>query len=107
MIQQEYPDFQRLDDAKNDTSKAWKVPGFKVKYLFFCLLYAYNSLELLFTGPRVLTFQQRFAFIFDGKIFFFFFKLMNSKKLRFSKSTILKNFLQKFQGLDLGFSRID
>ena len=30
MIQQEYPDFQRLDDAKNDTSKAWKVPGFKV-----------------------------------------------------------------------------
>ena len=30
MIQQEYPDFQRLGDAKNDTSKAWKVPGFKV-----------------------------------------------------------------------------
>jgi len=29
MIQKEYPDFQRLDDAKNDTSKAWKVPGFK------------------------------------------------------------------------------
>ena len=40
MIQQEYPDFQRLDDAKNDTSKAWKVPGFKVKYTIFicCML---------------------------------------------------------------------
>ena len=34
MIQQEYPDFQRLDDAKNDTSKAWKVPGFKVKFSY-------------------------------------------------------------------------
>ena len=56
MIQQEYPDFQRLDDAKNDTSKAWKVPGFKVKYTkdcfetkvtrfwaFFCHMYVHLS----------------------------------------------------------------
>ena len=53
MIQQEYPDFQRLDDAKNDTSKAWKVPGFKVNYTIFicCMLillelFIYKDLEL-------------------------------------------------------------
>ena len=32
MIHQKYPDFQRCQsqDTKNDTSKAWKVPGFQV-----------------------------------------------------------------------------
>ena len=62
MIQQEYPDFQRLDDAKNDTSKAWKVPGFKVKYtIFICFMLIIGIVHLL--EPRVVTIQQRFAFI--------------------------------------------
>ena len=47
MIQQEYPDFQRLDDAKNDTSKAWKVPGFKVKFSLY-LPYSRVRLEIEF-----------------------------------------------------------
>ena len=29
MIRQKYPEFSRLRDAKNDTSKTWQVPGFK------------------------------------------------------------------------------
>ena len=31
IIQTEFPDFQRVEeqDVKNDTSKAWKVPGFE------------------------------------------------------------------------------
>ena len=29
IIRQQYPDIGRLQDAKNDTSKTWQVPGFK------------------------------------------------------------------------------
>ena len=33
IIRKEYPDFQRCQnqDTKNDTSKAWRVPGFQVR----------------------------------------------------------------------------
>ena len=33
------------------------------------------------------------------------FKMADSKKLRFTKPTILNNFLPKFQGLVLGFTK--
>ena len=35
IIQTEFPDFQRVEeqDVKNDTSKAWKVPGFEGRVL--------------------------------------------------------------------------
>jgi len=33
-IQSKYPDFAKVEDDPNDTSKGWKVPGFKGKVGF-------------------------------------------------------------------------
>ena len=37
VIQRKYPGFQRVlnEDEENDTSKAWTVPGFEGRFLFY------------------------------------------------------------------------
>ena len=54
MIQKDYPDFQRYQshDTKNDTSKAWKVPGFKVKLDYFQKITFFKALKSLI-GKRL------------------------------------------------------
>ena len=45
IIRKTFPTFQRVEDAPNDTSKGWKVPGFLGQVWFS--EYTFDQLEII------------------------------------------------------------